>query len=258
MKKVILSLFIILTSNLFVHSQCNPTNLIIDPGFEIGGPSYTEGCSSTPEVNCVWQLNDGGGITDDLAYAGSYSWKTYGGSAYQESIELLPNTSYIFSCWVNNQYPIEYGLSVRNAAGIFATISWNTQTDNWEKISLPFTTTSENLTVMLEFACHTSTAYFDSFELCEATSSSVNDKTSSNKISIYPNPSKGSTNIHIPDLKPGKRASVKVYNTLGQLVYHDENIEKSIYQFQLNKVSGIYFVQVLADGNTHQFKLLNQ
>ncbi|MBL4715684.1 MAG: T9SS type A sorting domain-containing protein, partial [Bacteroidia bacterium] len=69
---------------------------------------------------------------------------------------------------------------------------------------------------------------------------------------VFPNPNDGMVNIDLGNLK---EISIKVYNVYGQLVYHRENINATIHQFELNEVSGIYLLEVSSQGEEQQYKL---
>ena len=72
-------------------------------------------------------------------------------------------------------------------------------------------------------------------------------------VSIWPNPTGRLVNIVLGNLKD---VSVKVFNVIGQVVYHKENINVSIHQFELKEAAGVYFVEVSYRGETQQFKLV--
>lgn len=76
-----------------------------------------------------------------------------------------------------------------------------------------------------------------------------------NSVSIFPNPNQGLVNIDLGNLT---EVSVKVFNVNGQLIYHKENINTSIFQFEFNKAPGIYFVEVNSQGEKQQYKLIKK
>ena len=76
-----------------------------------------------------------------------------------------------------------------------------------------------------------------------------------NQVSIFPNPSHGLVNIELGNLK---EVSIKVFSENGQLIYHQENINASIHQFDLNIAPGIYFVELNSQGEKQQFKLVKK
>ena len=64
------------------------------------------------------------------------------------------------------------------------------------------------------------------------------------QISIFPNPSNGLVNIDFGELKD---VSLKVYNSMDQLIHQKDNIQTGQYQFEVNGSNGVYFVE-LSDG----------
>ncbi|MCH7534626.1 MAG: T9SS type A sorting domain-containing protein [Bacteroidetes bacterium] len=79
------------------------------------------------------------------------------------------------------------------------------------------------------------------------------DDNSLTGVSIWPNPTSELVNIVLGNLKD---VSVKVINIIGQVVYHKENINASLHQFELNEARGVYFVEVRSLDVTRQFKLV--
>ncbi|NTW31841.1 MAG: T9SS type A sorting domain-containing protein [Bacteroidetes bacterium] len=86
-----------------------------------------------------------------------------------------------------------------------------------------------------------------------STAIGISEHTVMDQISIYSNPNNGLVNI---DLGILKNVSIKVFNVYGQLIFQKENINTSIYQFDLNKTQGIYFIRLEPEGqNPNSFKL---
>ena len=81
----------------------------------------------------------------------------------------------------------------------------------------------------------------------------ISDNLITEQVSIYPNPNQGIVNI---DLGTLKNATVKVFNTTGQLIYKKENISSSKHQFELNEIAGIYFLEVHSNSEQQQYKLI--
>ena len=75
-----------------------------------------------------------------------------------------------------------------------------------------------------------------------------------NNLLIYPNPSQGLINLNFGDLK---NVDLKVFNSIGQLVYQKEDIINT-YQFELNKPTGIYYIQINSQGKQQQYKLIKK
>jgi len=76
-----------------------------------------------------------------------------------------------------------------------------------------------------------------------------------NSVSIFPNPNQEMVNIDLGNLI---EVSIKVFNVNGQLIYHKENINTAIFQFEFNEVPGIYFIVVNSQGEKQQFKLVKK
>lgn len=74
-----------------------------------------------------------------------------------------------------------------------------------------------------------------------------------NGVSMYPNPTNGSVTV---DLGKLNSASLKVTGMNGQVVYQKENIENALHQFNLNEATGVYFVEINADGENKVLKLI--
>ena len=81
----------------------------------------------------------------------------------------------------------------------------------------------------------------------------INENTLFSSVSIYPNPNKGLINIDLGNLSD---VSIKVLNLSGQLIYYKEDINSPIYQFDLNAAPGIYILELSAEGEKQQFKLV--
>lgn len=74
-----------------------------------------------------------------------------------------------------------------------------------------------------------------------------------NDIIVYPNPNQG---IIFVDLGELKDVTVKVFNLAGQEVYAETNINSPIHNIELSEATGIYFVEVAADGFSARFRLV--
>ena len=71
-------------------------------------------------------------------------------------------------------------------------------------------------------------------------------------VSIFPNPNKGIVNINFGDLK---NVDLKIFNTIGKLMYHKENIIETIHQFELKGASGLYFMELSSQQGKQSYKL---
>lgn len=74
-------------------------------------------------------------------------------------------------------------------------------------------------------------------------------------VHVSPNPTSDLVGIHFGNLQD---KSVKVINTLGQIVYQKEHIVESVYQFNLSQPSGIYIIEVYSNNRRKRFKLIKK
>ncbi len=72
-------------------------------------------------------------------------------------------------------------------------------------------------------------------------------------VSIYPNPSSGQINIQMDGLDS---FGVKVFTITGQLVYQDDDVTGTSYQFELRENNGIYIIEVDLLGKKEYHKLI--
>jgi len=72
---------------------------------------------------------------------------------------------------------------------------------------------------------------------------------------IYPNPNNGSFNIQLDELSNGE---IKVFNTLGSLVYQINIIDRDLIQIDLpnSLVGGVYLVQLVVEGQIITDKII--
>jgi len=80
----------------------------------------------------------------------------------------------------------------------------------------------------------------------------ITDNKKEPKLTLYPNPSNGLINLSVENVTPNDR--IKIFNMTGHLVY--ENICKPF--FNLNLISGIYFVLLEQKGENSWQKLIIQ
>jgi hypothetical protein len=86
-------------------------------------------------------------------------------------------------------------------------------------------------------------------------SAGINDNSSLNQVSIYPNPSTGLLNINLGQLSA---VSVNIISLDGRVVYQMTQVSNELLQVQLDAAPGVYFVQVQHNGEQQQFKLILQ
>jgi hypothetical protein len=68
----------------------------------------------------------------------------------------------------------------------------------------------------------------------------------SNNISLFPNPTKDMLHVHIEE-KNSQPCDLNIYNSLGQLVYENQNIQSAMFSISLqalNLSNGIYWVKI--------------
>jgi len=81
----------------------------------------------------------------------------------------------------------------------------------------------------------------------------INENALFRSVSIFPNPNKRLINIDLGSLSD---VSIKVLNVSGQMIYYKENIYTPKYQFELDAAPGIYILELSAEGEKQQFKLI--
>lgn len=78
-------------------------------------------------------------------------------------------------------------------------------------------------------------------------------ETENSIFSVYPNPSTGNVHISIDSNEPSQ---VSVYNSLGQLVNHTENVQRWHIMDLSGNSNGIYFIEVRNGNETYTKKLM--
>ena len=81
----------------------------------------------------------------------------------------------------------------------------------------------------------------------------VNENEGFGNVSIYPNPSDGLFTIDFGGLSD---VSIKVYNSLEQIVYKQDNIDSDTYLFEIKGSSGIYILELDYHGNRERIQLI--
>ncbi|HPF93918.1 MAG TPA: T9SS type A sorting domain-containing protein, partial [Tenuifilaceae bacterium] len=64
---------------------------------------------------------------------------------------------------------------------------------------------------------------------------------------LYPNPTRGNVSLQLPSLFSGERIDVRVYSTIGQLVYHKKLsvIDKGLVEVNLSSLpQGVYYLRI--------------
>ena len=55
-----------------------------------------------------------------------------------------------------------------------------------------------------------------------------------------------------------KEVSIKVLGVNGQLIYNQENINASVHEFELEEAPGVYLIEISAQGEKLEFKIVKQ
>jgi len=84
------------------------------------------------------------------------------------------------------------------------------------------------------------------------TSIEITTKEVHENILLYPNPSAGIINIQADNILT---LSIKIYNTIGQLVFSEDNLNPNS-QIKLNQPSGMYMVIVKTNNSTSTSRLI--
>jgi hypothetical protein len=71
-------------------------------------------------------------------------------------------------------------------------------------------------------------------------------------MTVYPNPASGEATVSLE----GKKGDITIYNMLGQVVYHAENVENRQTISLNNMTTGVYFVTVRSGNATATQKLI--
>lgn len=118
--------------------------------------------------------------------------------------------------------------------------------NTWSTHHYSFTATSSTHKIGIRLYIATSPSNgegeADNFVIHQGNTTSL-DLLNPNKLTVYPNPSNDVFTIHSKELK---NASVEVYNSLGELVLHDNNINSEFLEINLlNEPSGIYLLKLM-------------
>jgi len=95
----------------------------------------------------------------------------------------------------------------------------------------------------------------DTSECVSITTIDIEENTLFSSVSIFPNPNNGIVNIDFGKLK---RVSINVFNAYGELIYHEESIDASSYNFELNGATGFYIIELSTLTAKKQYKLVKK
>lgn len=87
------------------------------------------------------------------------------------------------------------------------------------------------------------------------TNVSIQDNFIEKEISIYPNPTAGVTYFNFGNLE---NISIKVFNTLGQILLTENLITANNFELQLDGETGLYFIEVESNGKKGFFKVMKK
>ena len=72
-------------------------------------------------------------------------------------------------------------------------------------------------------------------------------------VRVYPNPGQGELFIDLGELK---EVNMEIYNSRGEVVYHEENVNESLHIIDPELASGIYYLQVVSGTAKQEFRLI--
>ena len=158
---------------------------------------------------------------------------------YCYSEKLINNTSYRIKR-VSSDGVINYSGSI--------TINTDHQSNKWiSSINDEFNKNCFSLNINSNFS--------DKNNLSDNITSQINSIEIESNISIYPNPNQGLININFGSLE---NISIKIFNINGQLVLQENNINGATYQFELNEIPGIYFIDIVVQNHQKQFTIVKK
>ncbi|RZN83818.1 MAG: T9SS type A sorting domain-containing protein [Winogradskyella sp.] len=126
---------------------------------------------------------------------------------------------------------------------------------DFQNFNFSIPVTGNNLQIRFRVLASTASEsiIFDNIRLNGTTTLGIDNNALFNNVSIYPNPSNGLVNINLDELED---TTIKAYNTLGQLVYVKKNVTSQFHHFELDKSSGLYFIEISSQNNKQTYKLV--
>ena len=73
------------------------------------------------------------------------------------------------------------------------------------------------------------------------------------RVVVYPNPSQGSVNISLGELK---NVNIKVFDNMGREIYNKANINTPEFHFNFEGSAGVYLVEITANNKSQRYKLI--
>ncbi len=188
--------------------------------------------------------------------SGNYSVQINGGpnctsQSLTQSVTISPGPSLTV---VSNNSLICTGESATlTATGSATSYTWNNSSTGTVLVVSPSVTTTYTLAGTGANSCQGETTFVQNVSPCTGIGNAlVNDE----PILIYPNPAQ---TYFVVDYKGYKTLSLKLYNTIGQLVYSNDNYEsKSMIECN-NLPNGIYYLKIYKDNqDINTYKLIIQ
>lgn len=85
--------------------------------------------------------------------------------------------------------------------------------------------------------------------------SNIEDIAPIDEVKVYPNPSTGLVNIDLGDLSD---VSIQVFNSVGQLVDANQNINEQVYTMKLPQNTGLYMIKVNANDEERYYNVIRE
>jgi len=264
----------------------------------------------SPNGNLQWMKNYGGYWGDyscgllldnfNNIYIGGYTW---GDSAAFDNIILKDGGSFIAKCdsngnmlWAKNSGTGGYsdrasGISRSSNGNIYMTGTYEFNTLNWERFSLPnnglgdvfcagFDTNGNMLNLLsigfvdndngYAIATHSNYIYVAGSTVQDSQTAVFTAKINFTNgikeaqqqhplISVYPNPAKNKFNINLKNLSTGT-IHIKILSQEGKVFYSSkDDISSKVFSKEINTVnalSGLYFVQIILNDRTITKKII--
>lgn len=218
-----------------------------------------DGCDST--VNLDLTITNAGTRTDIVSTCGSYTWidgNTYT-SSNNTATYIVPGQNGCDSLILLDLTIIEFEvintdpILVASTSG--ASYQWLNCLDNFSVIPdktsqsfVPASNGSYAVEVTLDNCVDTSDCY-------SVFSVGLSEQSPLNTISVYPNPFKDVIFVELSKLGV---SDINVFNLQSQLIYSETNISSNVFELKINEPSGIYILEVIADGEKKHFKVIRE
>lgn len=212
----------------------------------------------------VWATSIGG-VTPDGGHAitTDAAGNVYSAGVFQGTVDFDPSGA-IFNLTSNGDYDVyvqkldgnsnlDWSISFGSAVSDFCKAITIDPSDNIY-IAGPFENTIDfdpSATVSNVTSVGSADAYIVKYN--QIANWGINENNLFSNVSIYPNPTEGTVNINLSGLTD---VSIKIMSINGQLIYNEQNINTPIHQIELFESPGIYFIELMLEGEKEQFKLV--